>query len=82
VRDTFGHWHGIEAWAAEERNAISVGVRATVVDILAARNVTVLEIDFRNPPECPDHCPPQATFVHRLEHGRSDQLLILYPSPT
>jgi hypothetical protein len=44
---------------------------ARIVDILAASNITVLEIDFSNPADYPDHCPPQATFVHRLEHGRS-----------
>jgi hypothetical protein len=80
VRDTAGHWRGIEAWSAEEREAINVGVRATIVDVLASNDITVLEIDFTNPPEWLDHCPPQATFVHRLNDGESDQLLIHYPS--
>jgi RNA polymerase sigma-70 factor (ECF subfamily) len=79
VHDSVGHWHGIEAWSAEEREAISVGVRATILDVLASSDVTVLEIDFSNPLEWPNHCPPQATFVHRLRHGRSGQLLIHYP---
>jgi hypothetical protein len=79
VRDSVGHWHGIEAWAGEEREAISVGVRATIVDLLASRDITVLEIDFSNPPEWPDHCPPHATFVHRLNNGQSEKLLIHYP---
>jgi RNA polymerase sigma-70 factor (ECF subfamily) len=79
VRDTVGHWHGIAEWAAEERKAISAGVRATLVEVLAGRDITVLEIDFSNPPDWPDHCPPQATFVHRLKSGQSAQLLIHYP---
>jgi RNA polymerase sigma-70 factor (ECF subfamily) len=81
VRDTVGHWHGIEEWSTEERAAISVGVRAAVVGVLASSDITVLEVDFSNPPEWPDHCPPQATFVHRLSNGRSGQLRIHYPRP-
>jgi RNA polymerase sigma-70 factor (ECF subfamily) len=80
VRDPAGHWHGIDAWSAEERDAISVGVRATVVGVLASSDLTVLEIDFSNPASSPGHCPPQATFVHSLSEGRSRQLRIHYPS--
>ena len=81
VRDPAGQWHGINAWSAEEREAITVGVRATIVGVLASSNITVLEIDFSNPAAWPDHCPPQATFVHRLSDGRSRQLRIHYPGP-
>jgi len=80
VRDPAGHWHGINAWSAEEREAITVGVRATIVDVLASSDITILEIDFSNPAEWPDHCPPQATFVHRLGDGRTRQLQIHYPA--
>jgi len=79
VRDPAGHWRGIEAWSAEERDAITLGVRASIVDVLASSEFTVLEIDFANPETWPDHCPPQATFVHRLSEGRSRQLRIHYP---
>lgn len=79
VRDTAGRWHGIEQWSAEEREAIAVGVRATVVNVLASSDITVLEVDFSNPAEWPDHCPPHATFVHRLREGRCDRLRIDYP---
>jgi RNA polymerase sigma factor (sigma-70 family) len=80
VRDPAGHWHGINAWSAEEREAITVGVRATIVDVLASSDITILEIDFSNPAEWPDHCPPQATFIHRLGDGRTRQLQIHYPA--
>ena len=79
VRDRSGHWSGVETWSAHEREAIAAGVRATVVDVLAGNDVTVVEIDFTNPAEWPDHCPPQATFVHRLDDGRSRRLRIHYP---
>ena len=54
-------------------------MRASIVDVLASSEFTVLEIDFANPETWPDHCPPQATFVHRLSEGRSRQLRIHYP---
>ena len=34
----------------EERPAVELGVRATVVGVTASRGLTVLEIDFANPP--------------------------------
>jgi hypothetical protein len=58
VRDPAGHWRGIEAWSAEERDAITLGVRASIVGVLASSEFTVLEIDFANPETWPDHCPP------------------------
>jgi RNA polymerase sigma-70 factor (ECF subfamily) len=79
VGDSAGQWHGIGEWSAEERAAISLGVRATVVNVLAGTDITVVEIDFANPAEWPDHCPPQATFVHRLSGERSQQVRIHYP---
>lgn len=78
MRDRTGHWRGVEIWSAHEREAIALGVRATIVDLLAGSDVTVLEIDFANPPEWPGHCPPHATFVHRLQQGRSRHLRIHY----
>ena len=80
VRDPAGHWCGIRAWSAEERKAIALGVRARIVDVLASSDITIVEIDFCNPAEWPGHCPPQATFIHRLRDGRSRQLRIHYPA--
>ena len=80
--DPAGHWCGIRDWSAEERDAISVGVGARIVGVLASHDITVLEIDFSNPAEWPDHCPPHATFVHQLSDRRSRQLRIHYPAST
>jgi RNA polymerase sigma-70 factor (ECF subfamily) len=80
VRDPAGHWHGVSAWSAEEREAIALGVRARILDVLASGDITIVEIDFCNPAEWPGHCPPQATFIHRLSDGRSGQLRIHYPA--
>src|SRR5262245_19009029 len=69
VRDRGGRWVGVRNWSVHEREAIELGVRVTVVNLLSGKDVTVV-----------GHCPPQATFVHRLERGRSRQLRIHYPS--
>lgn len=79
VRDRSGHWVGLADWSAHEREAITLGVRATIVGLLASRDLTVIEIDFKNPPASSRHCPPHATFVHSLDQGRSRQLRIHYP---
>ena len=79
VRDRSGHWVGLADWSAHEREAITLGVRATIVGLLASRDLTVVEIDFKNPPASSRHCPPHATFVHSLDQGRSRQLRIHYP---
>jgi hypothetical protein len=50
------------------------------MDVLASGDITIVEIDFSNPAEWPGHCPPQATFIHRLSDGRSRQLRIHYPA--
>lgn len=78
VADSTGRWRGIEAWSAHEREAIALGVRATIVGLVASREFTILEIDFTNPDRAPDHCPPRSTFVHHLSAGRSRQLDIRY----
>jgi hypothetical protein len=48
--------------------------------VLASSDLTVVEVDFSNPATAPDHWPPQATFVHRRNKGRSRQLRIHYPT--
>lgn len=78
VSDTAGRWSGIGAWSAHEREAIVLGVRAQIVGIWASHDLTILEIDFTNPDQAPDHCPPRSTFVHHLADGRSKRLDIHY----
>jgi RNA polymerase sigma-70 factor (ECF subfamily) len=78
VRDVGGTWSGIDDWVAEERPAVELGVRAAVIGVTASAALTVVEIDFSNPPECPGHCPPRSTFVHRLDGGRTAGLVIHY----
>jgi RNA polymerase sigma factor (sigma-70 family) len=78
VTDGTGRWRGVGDWSAHERQAIQLGVRATIVGIAASQDITILEIDFTNPSWAADHCPPRSTFVHQLALGRSHQLDIHY----
>jgi len=78
VSDHVGAWAGVEDWSTHEREAIHVGVRATIVGLVAGPDHTILEIDFANPDWSPDHCPPRSTFVHHLAAGRTRRLDIHY----
>jgi Sigma-70, region 4 len=60
VSDTAGRWSGIGAWSAHEREAIVLGVRAQIVGIWASSDLTILEIDFTNPPWHPITVRPAA----------------------
>jgi hypothetical protein len=73
-----GRWSGIAAWSVHEREAILLGVRAKIIGTWAASDLTVLEIDFLNPPSAANHCPPRSTFVHHLADRRSKRLDIHY----
>jgi RNA polymerase sigma-70 factor (ECF subfamily) len=78
VQDGTGCWRGIQDWSAEERTAIDLGVRAQVVGLAATTDLTVLDINFQNPPCAAGHCPPSSTFVHHLRGGRSASVDIYY----
>ena len=57
VTEGLGRWRGVEDWSAHEREAIEIGVRATVIGLVASRDLTVLDIDFTNPAWADDYCP-------------------------
>jgi hypothetical protein len=78
VSDTAGRWNGIGEWSAHEREVIVLGVWAQIVGIWASSDLTILEIDFTNPTQAPDHCPPRSTFIHHPADGRSERLDIHY----
>jgi len=49
-------------------------VRASIIGLVADAGLTIVKIDFHNPANAADHCPPRSTFVHRLSAGRSRRL--------
>ena len=80
VSDRIGRWSGLDEWSTHEREAIELGVRATIIVPCARRQPRPhrREIDFTNPTWAEDHCPPRSTFVHHLAAGRTQRLDIHY----
>jgi hypothetical protein len=58
--------------------ATALGVRARIAGLAACGDLTILEIDFVNPPSAPGHCPATSTFVHHLRGDRSATVDIYY----
>ncbi|WP_432949599.1 RNA polymerase sigma factor [Kribbella sp. CA-253562] len=56
------------------------GVRGRVTNVLAARDLTVSEIDLINPPDDPLHCPPTVVWVQELRAGRIERCRLFHPS--
>ena len=79
VSDGRGHWQGLVEWSDHEREAITLGVRAEIVGLVAGTGVTVLEIDFTNPPSAGDHCPPAPrSFTTSPTNGHSGSTSATY----
>jgi RNA polymerase sigma-70 factor (ECF subfamily) len=55
----------------ELEHDLTAGVGYRLTGVFASRLVTVVETDFVNPPDSPDHCPPGLTTV--LLHSGTDQ---------
>jgi len=58
-----------------------VGVRLRVLDVVAGRNLTIVEAEFQNPADDPDHCPARTTQVIFHERGGGIAAMHLYYSP-
>jgi hypothetical protein len=60
-----------------------VGMRMRLTNVLASKDITVMEGDFKNPPEDPFRCPPAISMVgfHR-EGTLIKRMLIYFTAPT
>ena len=63
---------------AMERD-LSDGVRQTLVNVVASREVVIWESDLVSPPEDPFHCPPSVVWVQLLEAGRVQRVRFFHP---
>lgn len=59
---------------------LEAGMRMVPTNIIAGRDVTVLELAFLNPPETPSHCPPSTTIVYFYREGQVHLLRQHYTS--
>jgi RNA polymerase sigma factor (sigma-70 family) len=56
------------------------GMKMHPTNVLASKDVTVVEVDFENPSDDPLHCPPSTSFVYFYRGGRV-HLLRQYYTP-
>jgi RNA polymerase sigma factor (sigma-70 family) len=66
-------WHGREPLARDFEGDLEVGMKAHLTNFLASKDITVMELDFKNPPEDPFRCPPVFSMVG-FHHGDGEQI--------
>jgi len=59
---------------------LTAGTKMHLTDVIAGKDVTIVETDFGNPPEDPFRCPPATTQVH-FQRGGETQRVHLYFAP-
>jgi RNA polymerase sigma factor (sigma-70 family) len=76
-------WRGRKRLAKDLEGDLEVGMRMRLTNVLASKDITVMEGDFKNPPEDPFRCPPAISMVgfHR-EGAQIKRMLIYFTAPT
>jgi RNA polymerase sigma factor (sigma-70 family) len=65
---------GLE-WLVEGlEDDLEVGMKLHLTNVIASREVTVVEGDFENPPDDPFHCPPATSQAYFYKDGRVSQM--------
>lgn len=72
--------HGIDDHRNGVEDSVAVGVRVRITDVWASRDLTIVEADYRNPPDDPHHCPATHTEI-RIHPGGQTSRLLLYFRP-
>lgn len=55
------------------------GVRQRLVQVIAGRDVTIVETALVSPSDDPDHCPPAVVWLQLLREGRVRHMRLLFP---
>jgi RNA polymerase sigma factor (sigma-70 family) len=61
-----GHAFLVDHWEED----LGAGVHMPLKNVIAAKDITVIESDFENPPEDPFHCPPATSMVFFYDHDK------------
>jgi RNA polymerase sigma factor (sigma-70 family) len=56
------------------------GITYRLNTVVAAAGITIWDIEFVNPPEDPEHCPPSGTWMMRESEGRIRRIRLLQTS--
>ena len=59
---------------------LNAGIKMHLTNVIASKDVTVIEADFENPSDDPFHCPPATTQVH-FRRGDKTQRVHVYFAP-
>jgi RNA polymerase sigma factor (sigma-70 family) len=61
-----GHAFLIDHWEED----LGAGVHMPLKNVIAGKDITIIECDFENPPEDPFHCPPATSMVFFYDHDQ------------
>ena len=61
-----GHAFLIDHWEED----LGASVHMPLKNVVAGKDITIIECDFENPPENPFHCPPATSMVFFYYHGQ------------
>jgi hypothetical protein len=68
---------GIEGEARTIEAGLAAGVRMRLTRVVACQGVAIVEADYDNPPDDPEHCPPWHTEI-RIHPSRTTTRLVLH----
>ena len=77
-------WHGHRPLAKDLEGDLEVGMKLHLTNLLASRDITVMEGVFENPADNPFHCPPATSMVGFHRDGEQIQRMRIYftrPTP-
>lgn len=72
---------GREAIIAGMARDLDDGVRQRLLHVVASPDVLIWETEMLNPPDKPDHCPPNAVWLHKMQSGRVRKMTLFHPKP-
>jgi hypothetical protein len=68
-------------WLVEEfEGDLEAGMKLHLTNVIASKDVTVVEGDYENPPDDPFRCPPAISMVSFYRDGRIPRMYLHYAS--
>ena len=74
--------HGRAVLVSELEGDLEDGIKVHLTNVLASKDITVMEGDFENPPDNPFHCPPAISWVFFYRDGTIRQARRRFASRT
>ncbi|GAA2475390.1 hypothetical protein [Winogradskya humida] len=59
---------------------LSAGVGQRLLNVAAADDLLIWEVELISPPDDPAHCPPGAVWLQTLRGGRVSRLKLFHPA--